>query len=34
MTEELDQEGMINYKDVKKKDLEIYNEIVINKELN
>ena len=34
MTEELDHEGMINQKDVKKKDLEIFNEIVINKELN
>jgi len=34
MTDELEKEDMINFKEVKKKDLEIFNEIKINKELN
>lgn len=34
MTDELEKEGMINHKEVKQKDLEIFNEIKINKELN
>lgn len=34
MTDELEKEGMINHKEVKQKDLEIFNEIQINKELN